>query len=271
MFTLHAATTLRQLSSSEILFFSDQAGSLGPFIITDVLAHVSQTIQDTHKDFEIYRQIREYQRTGRDVSELREEKAVGDGRKGWVLDKYKFLHMMEETYKSKPGGKWYVFIETDSYVIWRNLVLWLERLESVRGGERGGDKPMFLGSAVWMGDSLFAHGGSGYVLNNGALSRLVGEGRKGELARVWDDRVQRECCGDVALGIALKESGVELQDVNPFANGMKPTSMTYGPDGHWCKPVVFMHSFLPHEISSLWRFERSREAMGNTDVSFLRN
>jgi hypothetical protein len=78
------------------------------------------------------------------------------------------------------------------------------------------------------------------------------------------------CCGDQALGTALKEKGVFVKGAHPFLNGDKPTTLTYGPHDHWCQPVVTLHHMLPKEISSLWRFERQRELLlENPNVSPL--
>ncbi len=254
-------TTLRYLSETDILFFSDQQGSIGPFLINDALRNVDQNLKLKDDDFEIYREIRKFQQTGQDIQQLNEDKSKGDGRSGWVLDKYKFIHMVEETFEMRPNAKWYVFIETDSYVFWDNLVEWLKRLDSW--------KPMYLGSQVVIGDTAFAHGGSGYVLSNAAMNKLLGPEQPQGLAASWDSKMKDVCCGDLALGIALKEQGVNINVAHPLLNGYKPTTFTYGPDNHWCQPVVTMHHILPHEVSAIWRFERRREMLGISNVSIL--
>lgn len=72
-------------------------------------------------------------------------------------------------------------------------------------------------------------------------------------------------CGDVALAKALYEAGVNLTGSHPFINGQKPSTFTYGPTHHWCQPAITMHHLTPHEISSIWRFERYREMLHNSD------
>jgi hypothetical protein len=250
---IQVGTTLRYLSEQDILFFSDVQGSIGPFIINDALRNVDQSLRTNDPDFEIYRNIKSYDSTGQDIEELKEDNAKGNDRSGWRLDKYKFMHMVEETFEMRPNAKWYVFIETDSYVVWNGLVGMLKRMDST--------KPWYLGSAVMLGDTAFGHGGSGYVLSNAALNKLLGPEQPQGLAASWDERVKDMCCGDQALGTALKEKGVLVKGAHPFLNGDKPTTLTYGPHDHWCQPVVTMHHMLPKEISSLWRFERQRELL----------
>jgi hypothetical protein len=64
---IQLGTTLRYLSPSDILFFSDLQGSLGPFILNDALRNVDQSLKQEDPDFEIYRAIRRYQSTGQDM------------------------------------------------------------------------------------------------------------------------------------------------------------------------------------------------------------
>jgi len=185
---IHLGTTLRYFEEDDILFFSDLQGTLGPFVITDALQFIDQHIRETHPEFQIYRDLQAYRLKGQDVTELKQDKDLGDDRAGWKLDKYKFLHMTEQTYIARPAAKWYVFIETDSYVIWPNLVKWLKGYDST--------KSLYMGSAVQMGNTMFAHGGTGYVISNAAMNKLLGPERTG-LASSWDLRLRNECESDV--------------------------------------------------------------------------
>lgn len=258
--SIQVGTTLRYLDPADILFFSDLQGALGPFLINDALRNVDQTIKESDADFQIYRDIRRYQRTGQDIEELKEERSKGDGRSGWRLDKYKFLHMVEETFEMRPNAKWYVFIETDSYVVWSNLAEWLGRLDHT--------KPMYMGAPVYIGETAFGHGGSGYVLSNAAMNKLLGPDQPQGLAATWDQKMKEVCCGDLALALALLEKGIPISGTHPLTNGDKPATMSFGPGQLWCLPVVTMHHVLPHEISAIWRYERKREILdANSNVS----
>ncbi|KAF8849292.1 hypothetical protein BDZ45DRAFT_752938 [Acephala macrosclerotiorum] len=258
---IQVGTTLRYLSSNDILFFSDQQGSIGPFLINDALRNVNQSLKNDHPDFEIYRKIKEYQSTGQDIEELQEDKTKGNSRSGWKLDKYKFIHMIEESFEMRPDAKWYVFIETDSYVFWDNLAEWLKRFDSA--------KPWYIGSRVEHGGVQFAHGGSGYILSNAAMNKLLGPDQPQGLAASWDARMKDTPYGDKAVGIALKEKGVLLSVAHPMMNGYKPSTFTYGPKNHWCQPVVTMHHIMPHEVSNVWRYERQREMLGMANTTLF--
>ncbi|CZR69243.1 uncharacterized protein PAC_19143 [Phialocephala subalpina] len=258
---IQVGTTLRYLSPADILFFSDQQGSIGPFLINDALRNVDQKLKNDHPDFDIYRKIKEYQKTGQDIEELQEDKTKGNQRSGWKLDKYKFMHMLEEAFEMRPDAKWYVFIETDSYVFWDNLAEWLKRFDST--------KPWYIGSMVELNGVKFAHGGSGYILSNAAMNKLLGPDQPQGVAAGWDARMKDTPYGDMAVGIALKEKGVQLSVAHPMMNGYKSSTFTYGPNNHWCQPVVTMHRIAPHEVSNVWRYERQRELLGMANATLF--
>ncbi|KAF2260395.1 hypothetical protein CC78DRAFT_584814 [Lojkania enalia] len=62
--------------------------------------------------------------------------------------------------RSTPQAKWYIFIEADTYLLWPNLVAYLSHLDT--------SKNYYIGKHMYIGDILFAHGGSGFVLSESA-------------------------------------------------------------------------------------------------------
>lgn len=107
----------------------------------------------------------------------------------WTLDKYKKFHIVEKAWAMKPDMDWYLHIDTDTYVIWPSLVAWLEQLDS--------SKESFLGSLSYIDNLPFAHGGSG-MLMSGAAMRNFAVTHNGTASR-WDNKMQKECCGDWVL------------------------------------------------------------------------
>ncbi|CAG8961076.1 hypothetical protein HYFRA_00002618 [Hymenoscyphus fraxineus] len=252
---IHLSTTFRQFTPSDVLLFSDLATTIGRFPIHDSLAKVSSSIRRTHPDFQIYRDIQHFHATNQNLDLLKENPKLGDDRKGWVLDKYKFLHMIEETWRLRPDKKWYVFMETDTYLFLPNLVQLLSGMDASR--------PYYFGSLVSYDDIPFAHGGSGYVLSAAAMHMLLDRepkhGHASGLANRWDAEMESYCCGDFVLALALRNRGIEPMSMYPLLNGQKPRTMAFGPEEMWCQAVVSMHHVLPMEASDLWRFERERE------------
>ncbi|KAI7070013.1 hypothetical protein KC352_g42656, partial [Hortaea werneckii] len=146
---IHLATTFA--CGSDYVIYSDLEQQFGVVPIHDALASVSQDIQDQHEDLAQYRLLKEHVAGGGDAAELK-------GEKSWGLDKWKFLPMVTDAYeKFGETKKWYFFMEADTYVSLQNLLLFLDTLD-----ER---KPVFAGAQVMIGDTEFAHGGSGVVLS----------------------------------------------------------------------------------------------------------
>ena len=238
----------------DLLIFSDLDQRIGSHHVYDALDNITEATKLDNADFDYYHTLQEYQRFGQDVSPLKEEA----GKAAWVLDKYKFLHILVKTWNMRPGRKWYIFIEADTYLVRSNLMLWLERLDS--------SQPLYLGSptsirnGVGLKHEPFAHGGSGIILSRGAMSRFV-EGDPGVAAR-YDEGTRHEGLGDFVLMKALHDKGIKFSKRWPMLQGEKPATIPFGTGpggkGQWCQPVVTMHHVTPDEMSTIWRFEEQR-------------
>ncbi|KAL2817326.1 hypothetical protein BJX63DRAFT_109712 [Aspergillus granulosus] len=226
----------------DFLLFSDLDEQIGPYRVRDTLADFNETLKETLPDFELYRLQHEFRRTGQDMAILKGERA-------WKLDKYKFLHLVEKAWLERPGRDWYFFIETDTYVVWTNLILWLRRISPPKD-------PLYLGSIAYYKNDPFAHGGSGIVISGKLLEQFIG-GEPG-LANKYDDAFQTNCCGDSVLANTIKkELDLEVKNMRPQINGEKPSTLPFGPS-HWCQPVVTMHHLHPRERTAIFDFEQAR-------------
>jgi hypothetical protein len=230
--------------SEKFLIFSDLEEQIGPHHVHDALVDFNKSMKETHPDFILYQKQQEYQQDGEDIAALKQ-----DGHEAWTLDKYKFLHLVEKAWHERPQMDWYVFIEADTYVIWSNLVLWLQQLSSA-------DK-LYLGSAAWLGPQSFAHGGSGYIFSGKLLQQFVGENPG--LASRYDEVFPDYCCGDAVLAQILKqELNIDVKNYWPQLNGEKPSTLAFG-SILWCQPVITMHHITPRERSSIFEFEQARK------------
>ncbi|KAL3417766.1 hypothetical protein PVAG01_10776 [Phlyctema vagabunda] len=239
-----------------VLLFSDLEQDLGQYHLHDALDTVSATVVDSNPDFKFYTRQYELWQSDQDVGSLKGAKSPGSPNDlaAWVLDKYKNLHILEKTWALKPDMDWYVFIDADTYVIWSNLVLWLGTLSP--------SKKSYFGSEVSISGVRFAHGGSGIILSRAAMYELAVI-HNGTAAH-WDAMIRERCCGDLVLGLALKELGTELQDVWPTMSGEAPATMPFGPGTpeYWCRPALTMHHLSPSDMSDLSSFEMQRLASG---------
>ncbi|KAL4898700.1 hypothetical protein BDV59DRAFT_167367 [Aspergillus ambiguus] len=234
----------------DLLLLADTEQDLGPYHVYDVLANVNETIKSTHPDFDYYRTLQQYQNDGLDLRLLRET----SHKSAWNLDKYKFIHMLAQAWTRRPGRDWYVFVEADTYLVTRNLVLWLDRMDP--------SQPLYLGSAAHYNSDLFAHGGSGIVISRGAMSQLLDDDPG--LTERYDQHMPSEYYGDYVLMKALREKGITLQNIWPMMQGEKQNSLPFGPGPdtgvrHWCQPLVTMHGVTPGDVSAMWSFEQRRE------------
>ncbi len=147
------------------------------------------------------------------------------------------------------GKKWFVFIDTDTYVEWDNLLGLLEHLDAA--------EQLYIGSPVWLPTLQFAHGGSAYILSYSALKALnepSSSGQKEEpLYSQFGLNVTALCCGDEALAMVLKSKGVSLKGYWPMFNGEALPTISFG-RGIWCEPVISLHHVSGEEIQNLWQW-----------------
>lgn len=267
---MHLSTTLRCYPN--YLIFSDHEENYATEHVLDALDTVSPEIVATHPDFELYRHLLRHSRESLNASELRPGR--GDSKSntgnndnaGWKLHKWKFLPMMNRTLVEYPDMRWYVFLEADGFVLWRQLLKWLAFKDHT--------EPCYTGSQVWDGRTHFAHGGSGFVVSQPAM-RMVVEHYTAHKAYL-EARVSRHWAGDAVLGLAFRDAGVSFTNAWPMFQGDFLGLVPYaGPDGRpvadnnvrqWCYPTISYHHMTPSMILDLWNWEQQWEAedSGNT-------
>ncbi|KAM7217461.1 beta-1,3-N-acetylglucosaminyltransferase radical fringe [Rhypophila decipiens] len=196
---------------------------------------------------------------------------------GWKVDKYKFLAEVERAWDMRPNKEWYVFYETDTYVVWDNLFRFLL-------GGLDPDKEWYMGSPSpgrvdndYAGPeqngqrtkikTWFANGGPGFVLSRGAMGKLLRrESEEGRLVTPpltlkWLDTIRSDCCGDSVLGWALWKVGIKLNGMFPMFNVYPLHGVPFS-ERKWCQPVLTMHKTLPADMEGLWRWEQGVRKLG---------
>lgn len=157
--------------------------------------------------------------------------------------------------------KWFVFIDTDTFVEWDNLLGLLEHLDATQR--------IYIGSPVWLPKLQFAHGGSAYALSYGALKALNKPGShdpNGPLYSQFGVNTTALCCGDEALARALKPKGVNLKGYWPMFNGEIPATLSFGKD-LWCEPVISLHHLGGKDMQSLWQWVEDWKVRTKSTVS----
>ncbi|GAB7326477.1 hypothetical protein MBLNU13_g10475t1 [Cladosporium sp. NU13] len=257
---VHLSTSLRCFS--HYLIFSDLEENYYGEHVIDALCSVSDDIRANHEDFGIYRRLQQHGRTILDPSELSGspeafDKMNGNARNpGWKLDKWKFMPMVNRTMYEYPDMKWYVYIEADTFLLWSMLLRYLSLLDHT--------KPYYLGAGTCLGEHLFAHGGSGFVVSQPAMRQVTQHYsmHKAEIEALTD----RQWAGDYVLGKTFNDAGVPCTDAWPHFQGDYPGLVAYaGPDGRygpaaslreWCSNTISYHHMSSDMIKGFWDFEQ---------------
>lgn len=256
-------------TQEELLIFSDLDETIRDRAVIDILADLPESYRSDNVDFENYLTMLEMRRNGTlDVDKEGMAKI-----NGWRLDKYKFLPGVERAWAMRPGRDWYVFYETDTYVVWDNMFRFLSTLDP--------SKPLYMGSPSpgrmdeeKQFKTMFANGGPGYILSRAAVEKLL-ERRVGSDGRFvdeplelkWLDLLRKDCCGDSVMGWVLYNLGIEVQGYWPMFNPHALHNVPYS-DLYWCQPVLTLHKTTPASMPDLWRWEHSRRRM-QVSQSFL--
>jgi hypothetical protein len=260
---VHFQTTLRCVP--DYIVYSDLDEEIAGHRVHDVFEGEAiierlRSSASAAQEFQLYEELRSQGRRGiKNISSISTAgQHVGSGPSGalenpaWKLDRFKFLPMVDKALKYRPHAKWFVFVEADTYLVWHNLVTYLSLFNA--------SHPLYIGKHMYIGDVLFAHGGSGFALSNPAMRRVVQQ-RDTHLA-FYDDYTAQNWAGDMVLGKILADVGVSLSWAFPHFQG----DPVHALDGNvtkierrpWCHAPVTYHHMREHEIRRLWEFEMGR-------------
>ena len=238
---IHFNTTLKCIPHYAI--FSDMAEEVNGHTIHDALDTVSDEVSREAEEFTLYHKMREYHNMGKNISDVM--RSPDDTKTAWNLDKWKFLPMMVKAYELRDDAKWYVFVEADTYILYSNLLMYLEHLRP--------EQDWYIGGQTWIDDDVFAHGGTGFVISNPAMKKLTAmlKAEKEEMEKM----TLREWAGDLVLSKALKKVGISLTQTWPIFQGETPSTLDFT-ERHYCYPVVSYHHVNAEWVQFLWDFEQ---------------
>ncbi|QSZ29555.1 hypothetical protein DSL72_004070 [Monilinia vaccinii-corymbosi] len=244
-------TTLSNIPNTVI--YSDLQENLShEFQTVDALSNVSDMlrIHDTAA-YGIYQNVqaniyayREQAQLPGDEPEIPHETAPG-----WILDRYKFLPMLEHAQKIHPGFKWTVYIEDDTFVFWKNLLRWLATLPS-------DNEPLYYGAHSGENNETFAQGGSGIVFSR-SLMKSIFSGPKIPTLQEYANFTAKACCGDMILGKVLRDHNVLVNQgqYGPISFRPEPPWKTMFEEFNWCKPIFTFHHLHQRDLVQLTMLE----------------
>ncbi|OKP11071.1 hypothetical protein PENSUB_3507 [Penicillium subrubescens] len=257
---VHLRTTLRCIPNK--LIVSDFEEDIAGIRTHDVFRNTSESLL-TNSDFALYNRARAGGRdalTQSDFTKVANSAAGMSDNPGWKLDKWKFLPMIQEARAYRPDMQWYVFLEADTYTIWPNLLAWLDQFDS--------SEKLYLGNQMQIGEVIFAHGGSGFVLSHAAL-HAVADYHAGQVDR-WNYLTETQWAGDCVLGMALGQVGVDLTWSWPHVTSQSVWEQdalgeAFGKT-QWCYPALTFHHMTPADIELFYEFDRRWFANENNTI-----
>jgi hypothetical protein len=249
---VHFDTTLKCVPNHAI--FSDHEENIQGHQVHDVLNKVSETLKASVPEFELYEHLK---REGRE--DLNNSKHLGSGPNGspentaWKLDRFKFLPMVERAQRHQPGAKWFVFVEADTYMMWPNLLEYLSKFDAAQD--------LYIGKQMFIGDVLFAHGGSGFILSSSAARKVTNHWKAHIIA--YDKYTAESWAGDMVLGKVLKDVDISLTWAFPHFQGdpihVLDHNISKIDRRPWCYAPITYHHMQEEGIRDLWEFEQARE------------
>lgn len=250
---IHFATTFasERIPLQNTVVYSDSPENIGAFHVVDVLANTTSPTLNT-TEFDVYRSQAEY-----NTKNVYLEAAGLDGddwgpQGGWIIDKYKFVPLVQHAGTNWPDAKWYIYTEDDTYLFLPNVLKYLSQFDHTEA--------YWLGSYAAKSDVVFAQGGAGFALSRGAWEKSFGQNPK--IAEEYEQYTAEHCCGDQVLGHALNKYGIKLGENGGdevFRYGFNPLvhwAFTFE-RWSWCLPLYSWHKVHARDVARYYEFEKS--------------
>jgi len=248
------------------LIFSDFEETYHGEHVFDAFEDVSIDILENNPDFEFHRRLRTGGKASSNPPKLAgspdkyTSKTSKTPTPSWKLNKWKFLPMANKTLHERPAMKWYVFAEADSPILGSKLQQYLATLDATQ--------PIYAGRPMQIANDPFAHAGSGFVVSQPALRRVVEHyaAHKTEIEALTE---RHYWASDALLGRTFADSGVPLTHAWPAFQGGSDLGSVEGSrtevDGAygetrrlrvWCTTSVSYHQLSAAQVEEMWDCER---------------
>ncbi|GAB7358107.1 hypothetical protein MBLNU230_g0267t1 [Neophaeotheca triangularis] len=235
---------------SEPLILSDLQQKLGEHTAYDIVSGPSSAAEWPRAGSMLYSEQQRLVTQGREreIPELELRKV--DSEKlmtaAGELDRLKFLRMLGAAWELRPDRRWYVFLETDVYLAWPNLLEWLGKLDA---GEM-----LFYGSvgrdSEFMRKRGAGTGSSGaLVLSGEVVKAWNAKGR--EFVAEWEEQLKHFDSGESLLEVALQQGlGLNMSHAGGAISAHSPNLIPFNP-GNWCQPLISLHNTTNRDQNTL--------------------
>lgn len=253
---------LRSVTSclaDKLLVVSDHADEIEGHDVVDILAELPDSYRENNSDYQIYLKHKD----GRPADKN------ADFSQGWKLDRFKYLPMVDKAFELNPRAKWFVFLDTDTYIVWDTLFRLLDQMSP--------DEKHYMGAPVppsKASDRNFAYGGAGFVLSQALVRELLPARSSGgfeRLAHRLQEQVKNDCCGDAVLAHAiLNLTDTRLEAMYPTFSGDSLRTLRVT-KRRWCVPLLTLHRLSADEMEKLWHFERAERPYNTVSISVIQH
>lgn len=241
---IHFTTTLTRVHNFAL--YSDTAASIGGYEIIDILQNVTEETKG-HDQMKMYMSMQQMKKANGGYISPSHFNLEG----GWDLDKFKNLPMLLHAYNTNPNLDWYIFMDADSYIMFDNLMAYLQTLNP--------NKPYYLGSVAMYNDEPFNHGGSGVIISRKAMEKTFGE--HPEWVTEAEEKTIESCCGDYMVAHVMQQADIhppyswKPPHVSNQVQGEPYQTVKFTTD-NWCERISTFHHLNPGDIELLWEYER---------------
>ncbi|KAF3921361.1 hypothetical protein ABW20_dc0105443 [Dactylellina cionopaga] len=236
--------------------FSDIKTKLGSFHVADALDRVTKD-EAGSTTLNYWKKLQSLHAQNIAVSDA--EGKMGDLKDGWALDRFKNVPILIDTYQKYPNASYYLFIDGDTSLISSN---WFPYLVDLTQKHDPRSSPIYLGSVAYLNNAPFGHGGSGYLINQAAVRKLIPEDKMydesflHEVERKYTKVAAASCCGDAVFSVAMADSGIAVQHKWPYYQGETWWSIPYH-ESNFCREMGTLHHVLAEDMQEIFEFEQA--------------
>lgn len=263
---------LRCFPRSSLLLFSevddvllppDDSANSGLLRIHSALRDIPKSIVSENEEFALQATLTTLRSRNLDASSFATHHQINK------LQKWRLLPAVLHSFALRPKARWFVVVNSETYVSHHNLHLWLSSLNA--------SEPQYRGGPLLLGSQMFGAIGAGIVLSGSAVQKLAMTATKPVPPEVssqsesgadtppsptrrypvryssqsktsrpseretylskWYSKLEKERWSDMVLAVALEDAGIPLNRSFPVLHSLNPWMQDWT-ENVWCRGKV---------------------------------